>query len=184
LHKTKYCKKKGSEGFTLCCTVCKNAHTAWSNACPARKKEMQRVEKAKRAHSIYWHIPVKEKIAITKTQITRNIQNETTSQEPRQLAMAQMTIRRHLENDNVPSSGINWLDFGTNRRVPMEKETTAKKQLFAKTAISSPIAPSIGKEWATPTMQKMIPQHAKLAINPQFTALENSLAPMPNNTIN
>ncbi|KAJ9137654.1 Endonuclease/exonuclease/phosphatase [Pleurostoma richardsiae] len=61
LHETKHCKQKGAEGFTPRCTMCKEAHTAWSNACPARRKEMRRVEQAKEARSIYWHVPAKEK---------------------------------------------------------------------------------------------------------------------------
>jgi hypothetical protein len=59
-HEAKHCKQKGVEGFNPRCAVCKDAHTAWSNACPARRKEMQRVEQAKEARSIYWHVPSKE----------------------------------------------------------------------------------------------------------------------------
>ena len=46
-HKTRHCRQKGVEGFTPQCVVCKGAHTAWSNTCPARKKEMGKVEQAK-----------------------------------------------------------------------------------------------------------------------------------------
>jgi hypothetical protein len=46
-HETRNCKQRGADGFNLRCVVCKDAHTAWSNACPARKKELQRVEHAK-----------------------------------------------------------------------------------------------------------------------------------------
>ena len=60
-HETKHCKQKEVERFTPQCAVCKGAHTAWSNACPARKTEMQRVERAKQARSIYWHVPPKQK---------------------------------------------------------------------------------------------------------------------------
>jgi hypothetical protein len=133
--------------------------------------------------SIYWHVPVKERIAITETQITRNTRNETTSREPRRLAAPQTSIRRHPENANVPSSGADQLDLGTSRGVPAEEETTAKEQLLAETAMSSSIAPSIGKEWATPAMQKVIPQHDELAIDPQLTAMEDSFAPMPGNAV-
>jgi hypothetical protein len=59
-HETKHCSQKGAEGFAPRCTVCKGVHTAWSNACPARKKEMGRVEQAKQMRNIYWHVPVKE----------------------------------------------------------------------------------------------------------------------------
>jgi hypothetical protein len=56
LHETKHCKQKGVEGFTPRCPVCKGAHTAWSNACPARRKEMGRVEQAKQVRNIYWPV--------------------------------------------------------------------------------------------------------------------------------
>ena len=38
----------------------KDSHTAWSNACPARKKETERIKQAKDARSIYWHVPLKD----------------------------------------------------------------------------------------------------------------------------
>ncbi|KAF3492133.1 uncharacterized protein GIQ15_01650 [Arthroderma uncinatum] len=55
LHETRNCNQKGAENFTPRCTVCKGAHKAWSNACPARKKEMERVEQAKQTRNTYWH---------------------------------------------------------------------------------------------------------------------------------
>jgi hypothetical protein len=60
LHETKNCRQKGVEGFTPKCAVCTGAHTAWSNACPARKKEMGRVEQAKQTRNIYWHVPARD----------------------------------------------------------------------------------------------------------------------------
>lgn len=59
-HESKHCSRKGVEGFAPRCAVCKDSHTAWSNACPARKKELQRVEQAKESRDIYWHVPLKE----------------------------------------------------------------------------------------------------------------------------
>lgn len=59
LHETKTCRQKGVEGFTPRCPVCKDAHTAWSNACPARRKEMGRIELAKQVRNIYWHVASK-----------------------------------------------------------------------------------------------------------------------------
>jgi hypothetical protein len=40
---------------------------AWSNACPARRKEMRRVEQAKEIRSVYWHVPLREKTAKPET---------------------------------------------------------------------------------------------------------------------
>ena len=59
-HETKHCRHRGVEGFTPRCAVCKDSHTAWSNACPARKKETERIEQAKDARSIYWHVPMRD----------------------------------------------------------------------------------------------------------------------------
>ena len=64
-HETKHCKQKDVVGFTPRCAVCKGAHVAWSNACSGRKKEIQRVERAKQGRSIYWHVPPKTKEAAT-----------------------------------------------------------------------------------------------------------------------
>lgn len=177
LHETRHCKEKGAEGFTPRCAVCKDAHTAWSNACPARKKEMRRVEEAKEARSIYWHVPVKEKTATTETQTIRNTRNETASRGPGRLVTAQTNIRRQPEDASLPIPSVNRVDFGTSRGMPAEEEMTAEGQLLAETAPSSPIAPSIGEEWATPAMQRVMPQHNELAIDPQLTAMEGSLAP-------
>jgi hypothetical protein len=66
-HETKHCQQKGVEGFTPRCAVCKGGHTAWSNACPARRKEMRRVEQAKEIRSVYWHVPLREKTAKPET---------------------------------------------------------------------------------------------------------------------
>lgn len=48
--------------------MCKGSYTAWSNACPARKKEMERIEIAKQSRRIYWHVPPKARTTAT----TRN----------------------------------------------------------------------------------------------------------------
>ncbi|EDN04471.1 predicted protein [Histoplasma mississippiense (nom. inval.)] len=60
LHETRNCTQKGVEGFTPSCPVCKGAHTAWSNACPARRKELGRVEQAKQVRNSYWQVPPKD----------------------------------------------------------------------------------------------------------------------------
>ncbi|EEH39491.2 hypothetical protein PAAG_08760 [Paracoccidioides lutzii Pb01] len=60
LHETRNCTQKGVEGFTPSCPVCKGAHTAWSNACPARRKELGRVEQAKQVRNTYWQVAPKD----------------------------------------------------------------------------------------------------------------------------
>ena len=84
-HESKHCKHHGVEGFTPRCAVCKGSHTAWSNACPARRKELQRVEQAKEARSIYWHVPAKGATATSATQRTGHVnidEEENTSGQP------------------------------------------------------------------------------------------------------
>jgi hypothetical protein len=94
-HETKHCKQKGVDGFTPRCAVCKGAHTAWSNACPARKKELGRVEQAKQLRSIYWHVPIKDNNLQT---TTHNRVSDKTSGVSLQVASARPS------NDN-PGSG-------------------------------------------------------------------------------
>lgn len=103
LHETKHCKQKGVEGFTPRCAVCKGVHTAWSNACPARKKEMGRVEQAKQIRSIYWHDPSKEHT--TQPRIY-NTQNTNTTQEIRVPAtpILAQTINQGSEEATEPTT--------------------------------------------------------------------------------
>ena len=47
-HNTKECMKKLSDPKpALLCVLCKGQHTAWSSACPRRRKELARVEQAR-----------------------------------------------------------------------------------------------------------------------------------------
>ena len=73
LHETKHCRRKDVEGFTPRCAVCKEDHTAWSNACPARRKELKRVEQAKEVRSLYWHVPFKDSTTPPGTHNTRSV---------------------------------------------------------------------------------------------------------------
>lgn len=56
-HEIRECTAKSTLGFVPKCTVCKGSHTAWNAACPARQKEIQRVEKAKQERNHYWPTP-------------------------------------------------------------------------------------------------------------------------------
>ena len=53
-HESRDCTVRNAIGFTPKCAVCKGPHTAWNSACPARQKELQRVEKAKQVRNHYW----------------------------------------------------------------------------------------------------------------------------------
>lgn len=66
-HESKACAAKNTTGFNPQCTVCKGSHTAWSSACPARQKEIRRVEKAKLARSHYWPTPARQAESVART---------------------------------------------------------------------------------------------------------------------
>lgn len=108
-HETKHCKQKGVEGFTPYCAVCKGAHAAWSNACPARRKEMQRVERAKEVRSVYWHVPPKENTTQPKPLIA-NMSHEIQAQ-PRPIPAP--TVARDPEN--ATPAGTNAFEHPVHR---------------------------------------------------------------------
>ncbi|ERF71412.1 hypothetical protein EPUS_07441 [Endocarpon pusillum Z07020] len=64
-HGSRDCSVKGSPGFKPKCALCGGIHTAWNAACPARQKEMQRVEKAKQLRNHYWPIPPRRTASAT-----------------------------------------------------------------------------------------------------------------------
>jgi len=151
-HETKHCQQKGVRDFTPRCVVCKGAHTAWSNACPGRKKELERVERAKQVRSVYWHVPAKEGTSRSRP---RNLSNEqpaqieqpaattqptsTTTQDPEETSQEarehgnnlEEPIRNQEENDQQPTDTS--LSFGqsaqeaggTNELIGPETEAAA-----------------------------------------------------------
>jgi hypothetical protein len=160
LHETRNCKQKGVQGFTPRCAVCKGAHTAWSNACPARKKEMGRVEQAKQTRNIYWHVlstdnPPKDNTR-TGDRRTKN---------PR----AVQTIR-------IPDTPIVETSFQANaipepltaqaRSAPPEPRTSPETM-----AIRASTERSIAEDWATPATQQEATQQESSVV-PQIIATE------------
>jgi len=145
LHETKYCKQKGAEGFTPRCAVCKAAHTAWSNACPARKKEMGRVEQAKQIRSTYWQVLRKD--------------DPPSDDNPR-------TTRRRARNagpDRPTTASATLTDETSAPEGPEVTETQAP--LVTITVQSPPDMPTV-EEWATPASQQE-PNQQQQTINLQ-----------------
>lgn len=98
------------EGFTPRCAVCKGSHTAWSNACPARRKELQRVEQAKEARSIYWHVPAKGATTSSATQRTDHVnihEEEITTDQPAPTRKSHHKISRSRGVQQT-SDGLIW----------------------------------------------------------------------------
>jgi len=170
-HETKHCKQKGVEGFTPKCTVCKGVHTAWSNACPARKKEMGRVEQAKQIRSIYWHVPSKDDTPKDNNRrtgdlTTRNRTLNQTTRIPATPIPAQTATQRPEEaiEPAVPDSSA----FGQTEPqgpLPTDRSSIAQTTLQTQTQIGAqapseatmtrtPGAFSVEEDWATPATQQ------------------------------
>ncbi len=164
LHETKQCRRKSEEGFSPRCTVCKGGHTGWSNACPARKKETERVERAKQVRSIYWHVPAK-------ASTTRPSENHMTNTNPNTIhAIAQprnagpppntqteMAIQRVQEPTETM---IVQLEPPTHPPPPEEHVHTVTEGLIMAQQSTEAVVvqtteiPSVGEEWATPATQQ------------------------------
>lgn len=153
LHETKDCPQRAVEGFTPQCAVCKSAHTAWSNACPARKKELQRVEQAKQLRSTYWHVPLKEDF----------VQREALNQQhgkPRQ-ETRDRTVPA-LEKPTTRSAAAAMARGNTNQardepELPPPTDPASDHPAAGETdipviTIATPIALSDEEDWVTPAM--------------------------------
>ncbi len=159
LHETKHCKQKGVEGFTPRCAVCKGAHTAWSTACPARKKEMHRVEQAKAARSVYWPVPAKEKTISPEASNNHHVSTRREPRGPRTQAAMQQPKERQLE---------------TNRRMPLQQEelTTEIQEPVDVITVPPPSVVSNEEIWETPGTQQETPHPFDLAIDPQLLTIQ------------
>lgn len=188
-HETKHCKQKGMEGFTPQCAVCKDAHTAWSNACPARRKEMRRVEQAKEARSIYWHVPMKERTTPPGTRNTRvvNARQENhirASPIPAQMASqrsedgteptaAGISTTIHVEHQTCPptTQQASQLTEQTPQQMPLPAETQVPVET---TTTQDPVTLPIEDVWEPPPMQQETAQQCDPTIDPQLGTVEES----------
>lgn len=182
-HETKHCRQKGVKDFVPRCTVCKGAHTAWSIACPARKKEMGRVEQAKQLRSTYWHVPRKENITAPSTDKTRNI---STIQEVALRvapAPAQTMTQRPEEAMRPIASGTGTFAQAEPEALPVQAPAPTQASLRAQPPLEvattqAPVFPSVEEEWTTPaTQQRPTPQQLNPPIDSQVRATEESFSP-------
>lgn len=182
-HETKHCSQKGREGFLPRCTVCKNAHTAWSNACPARKKEMMRVEQAKQIRKIYWHVPFKEHATPPRTNInTRSTnstqQSRTITTEKTPIIRARPTVRTPIQliEDTILEESDIPTDIEAQQEptwIP-EQQEQGPLELLETTVIRASSIPTI-EEWATPEVSQETPQ--TLPIDPQILPTQEPPSP-------
>ncbi|KAK9445095.1 hypothetical protein VB005_01558 [Metarhizium brunneum] len=162
-HETKHCQNRGMEGFTPRCAVCKDDHTAWSNACPAKKKEMRRVEQAKESRSIYWHVPLKE---------TKRPRETVTTRQDRPRPPAAPQTASQMPNEDAEPREPAEITL-SNSRPPVPREfnevhASAEPPIL----IPSPAAQSI-EDWETPATQQNPEQRDLIAdlLDPQLTSM-------------
>ena len=161
LHETKNCGQKGVEGFTPKCTVCKGVHTAWSNACPERKKEMGRVEQAKQTRNTYWPV-------FSKEELPKYDNKQATRRRTRNPDSNQAVTIPDTPTAEPPGQATNTLEPPMRQAGHTAPEPHAPPETRATPA---PIdIPSV-EEWATPaTQQEDTEQHP--LIDPQILATE------------
>jgi hypothetical protein len=168
-HETRHCQQKGAEGFTPQCAVCKDAHTAWSNACPARKKEMERVERAKQARSIYWHVPPREKATRQSTR-EKYTTNATPMTRTRTAPDTTQPITRRLAETVQPLQEANTLvhveqtphperptDQAITQAAPQTRTPPTPQVREDEPMAQPPVAPPAEENWQTPATRQESP---------------------------
>jgi hypothetical protein len=168
LHETRHCSQKGAEGFAPRCAVCKGAHTAWSNACPARKKEMGRVEQAKLTRSTYWHVPLKENTT------RRSLHNSSSINAAREdpildtMDLSQTAAQRPQETNTPPA---------TADSAPAHLERVNPENLEPTETTSTSLVPHTlaVEEWETPPQEPQQQPHQ--LDDPQAHVIEPFLSP-------
>jgi hypothetical protein len=178
-HETKHCRQKGTEGFTPRCAVCKGAHTAWSNTCPARRKELERVEQAKQARSIYWHVPYKENTARPRTYNTRNTSGAQEAQAPATTTPARRRTQRLQEftaaetsalvdtETQTPPSANRSADLPIVQTPPQGRTPTGAQTPSEPMSTRVSVDPS-KEDWATPAMQQEHSPQLSQLIDPEI----------------
>ena len=136
------------EGFVPRCAVCKGAHTAWSNACPARRKEMGRIEQAKQTRSIYWHVPSKD--TSTRSRTRENSAHDII-QPPVSPISTRTPNRRVEETTQVTESEI---ESGAQ----LERQPDLHVSQQAAPLIQEPIPPALQEPVSDRTIQVIVPQ--------------------------
>ena len=183
LHETKNCRQKGVEGFTPRCAVCKGDHTAWSNACPARKKEMERVEQAKQMRSIYWHVPAKVNTTQPRTNDSISCENApgTGHMEDSRSAsnvIAQATTQEPSESTQIVTTQI---EQQTQRTAAIENapalvvatvETDRTHEVVVERTVGVQLG---GEEWTGSGLEQEALQHLPdPPINPRLTQTDHA----------
>lgn len=174
-HESKHCRQKSVEGFSPRCTVCKDAHTAWSNACPARKKERERVEQAKQVRSIYWHVPSKNNATQPRADRPVNVENTQRSDQSRvphaaSDNQADMTIHEPALPNLTRAAQTHPEAHSATEHSPMmtgqpEGPATSHEAITAPTSA----IPRSGEEWTTPaSQQEPTDEQVDPSIDPRF----------------
>jgi hypothetical protein len=183
LHESRHCKRKGLEGFVPRCTVCKGVHTAWSNACPARKKEMGRVEQAKQIRNIYWHVPAKANTTRPRIDNTTNINTARETVQPGDPCPAsrvrtEATIQESHETTETVIAEIErqtLLSPITGHAPALTQAPVGAQGHYEAITTQTPENPTVGEEWTTPaTQQEPTQRQLDLPIDPRLRQTEEA----------
>lgn len=187
-HEAKHCRQKVVEGFTPRCPVCKGAHTAWSNACPARKKELERVEQAKQNRSIYWHVPAREHTTRPRRESTHNVPNLQDSTLPvgpvsTPTVLTQTTPQTLMEPTTARAAqtlgqATSSTDHTTNQPGGYTETPTPTQAPVEEIATQALLRLPLDEEFATPaTQQEHASEEIDSLIDPRLRAMDESLLP-------
>jgi hypothetical protein len=189
-HESKHCGQKGLEWFSPRCAVCKGVHTAWSNVCPDRKKELERVELAKQTRSVYWHVPPKAYTTQPRNHTTRNPDDEQIDRTDTITVPTRTVVQRMAEaiertrpsrtnaaiaSEPQTAAPINQITAPSAAQEPLQLETAPGEQVPSEeipTRVS--LAPTVENEdWATPTEHGDYTQEQDIPIDPQIQTAED-----------
>jgi hypothetical protein len=170
--------------------VCKGSHTAWSNACPARKKELGRVEQAKLARSVYWYVPAGENNGHSRSDNVPNnglIQdgvpatapapNQITTQRPeRQLRPSATQSTGGAPHPRNPAPNLPAEPASVLSIEPAEASREPQMPVDVPTMRMTETGPA-EEEWATPaTQQDITQQQSDIPVDPRLGGMEEDLS--------
>ena len=183
-HETRHCQQKGVEGFAPRCAVCKGAHTAWSNACLARKNELERVEAAKRTRDIYWHVPSKERSTRPRTRNTHGESGTQTGQGPITTNQGRNTTQATAETIEDSEPEVDTSSHTDGNAQPLEEHAAMRTRSAPRderpaeitpVPATAPTALDAEEDWMTPIIDIEPVHQPSPPIDPQIQTTEQSL---------
>lgn len=130
-HNTKECMVKEAEPKPApCCVLCKGQHTAWSNACRRRRKELARIEQARQTRPVFYYetddsgraavgVPSGQRASTRPSSPTGTQPDSNTSGNPQRSVISNQPLSYDLRKSVQPSTravGEEWQTAHKRRR--------------------------------------------------------------------